>query len=308
MSVVAAPSPPTALNWIAIVALGAIWGASFMSVHVALQDMGPFQVVSGRVVLAASVLVALTYLLGQRLPSLVTPQGRRLWLYALGTGMLSNALPFALISWSQLHITSGFAGVSMALVPLFTLVLAHFMLPGERLTPMRTLGFALGLTGVLALIGTDSLRPEGGSMEFIARAVCILSTLSYALGSIITRRCPQVDAVAFAASSLTCAALIIVPVMLVTDGLPTQIPQVTSLLAILYLGLLPTGAAMVVVVYVVRSAGPTFLTQTNYHVPVWSVIFGTMILAEPLPAQFIVALGLILSGLAVSRMRWRRLR
>lgn len=308
MSNLSAPSPPTLLNWISILGLGLIWGGSFMTVHIALQDLGPFQLVSGRVVLAALVLVGLTYALGQRLPSLATPEGWRLWGFALGTGLLSNALPFALIAWAQLHVTSGFAGVSMALVPLFTLMAAHFLLPGERLTPMRTLGFALGLAGVMVLIGTDSLRPEGGGMEFVARAVCILATLSYALGSIMTRRCPQVDAVAFAAASLSCAALITVPMMLLTEGLPTQIPPTAALLAVLYLGLLPTGAAMIIVVHVVRSAGPTFLTQTNYHVPVWSVIFGTLILAEPLPAQFLIALGLILGGLAVSRMRWRRLR
>ncbi|MCW1934470.1 EamA family transporter [Pararhodobacter zhoushanensis] len=85
-------------------------------------------------------------------------------------------------------------------------------------------------------------------------------------------------------------------------------PPLRSTLALVYLGLMPTALATLIMVHVIRSAGPTFLTQTNYQVPVWSVLFGVLILSEPLPPQFLAALGLILTGLAVSRVSWRRRR
>ena len=303
MSQIANPSRPTLLNWIEIAGLGLIWGASFMSVHLALNGIGPFGVATGRIVIAALTLSLLCLIRRLPLPSL--RRDRKVWLHAFGMAFFSNAAPFTLLSWAQLRVTSGFAGITMAMVPLFTLVLAHALLPGERLTLPRIAGFALGLVGVVLLIGTDALQPGGAQLESIARMVGILATLCYAIGSIITRRCPPVDPIAFSTAALLIASLMILPVALWVEGIPRALPPVSALAALAYLGLLPTALATLILVHVIRTAGPTFLTQTNYHVPVWSVLFGTLLLAEPLPAQFLVALGLILGGLLLSRIALR---
>jgi len=301
MSAVATPSRPTLINWIEIFALGVIWGGSFLSVHIALDGIGPFGVATGRIVLGAMVLSVLC--LWRRLP---LPRSRKVWLHAAGMALFSNVVPFSLLSWAQQHVTSGFAGISMAMVPLFTLVLAHVLLPGERLTWLRMVGFVLGLTGVVVLIGTDALHTGGSAWEPVARLVCIGSTLSYAIGAIITRRSPKVDPIAFSTAGLLLASAMILPIALLVEGVPAEVPPMKSLLAVLYLGALPTALATLILVHVIRTAGPTFLTQTNYHVPVWSVIFGTLILAEPLPAQFLIALALIFAGLLVSRVTMGR--
>ena len=297
-------SRPTLINWVEIFALGIIWGASFLSVHVALNGIGPFSVAAGRIAIAATALLLLCFV--RRLPLPSFTHDRKIWLHALGMGFFSNVLPFSLLSWAQQHVTSGFAGITMALVPLFTLILAHFLLPGERLTVNRFIGFALGLVGVFVLIGTNAFEAAGAELEPIARIVCIVSTLCYAIGSMITRRSPPVDPIAFSTAALLLAAAMIVPLALLVEGVPRQMPPPSALAAMAYLGLLPTAVATLILVHVIRTAGPTFLTMTNYHVPVWSVIFGTLILAEPLPPQFLIALALILLGLLVSRIGLRR--
>lgn len=298
MRTIAHPARPTLINWVEILALGVIWGASFLSVRIALDGLVPLWVASGRIVIAAVALGLLCLAIGQRLPS--PRHDRRVWLHAMGMGFFTNALPFTLIAWAQQQVPSSFVGISMALVPLFTLVLAHTALPGERMTLPRLAGVALGLVGVVVLIGPDALT-GGESGDLLARLTCVGVTLSYAIGAIITRRSPAVDPIAFSTASLFAALVMILPVTLLLEGLPQSLPAPASLAALAYLGLMPTAFATLLMVHVIRSAGPTFLTLTNYQVPVWSMIFGALILNESLPPTFLIALALILGGLALSR-------
>ncbi|MCB1390995.1 MAG: DMT family transporter [Rhodobacteraceae bacterium] len=299
-----APYRPGLVNWIEVVGLGVIWGAGFLSIRIALEGFAPLWVATGRTTIAALTLALLVAVLRIRLPPL---SERQLWAHILGFAVFSNALPFVLIAWAQLHVTSSFVGVTMALVPLFTLVLAHVLLPDEKLTVPRIAGFVLGLVGVVVLIGTEGVSLGSGAVDTAARLACISVTLSYAIGSIIARRSPRVDPVAFTAASVMTSCAAMVPLSLILAG-PPGLPALRPVLALTYVGLLPTAVASLLMVHVIRTAGPTFLTQTNYQVPVWSVIFGTLILAEPLPPQFLLALGLILGGLAVSRLSARRRR
>jgi drug/metabolite transporter (DMT)-like permease len=158
----------------------------------------------------------------------------------------------------------------------------------------------LGLIGVGVLIGPGVLDSTGAAFEGLARLGCLAACLSYASGSMVTRRCPPVDAVAFGIIALGVASVIMLPLALWADGLPA-VPTFKPLLAVLFLGLLPTGLATLLIVMVIRGAGPSFLSQVNYHVPVWSVLLGVLVLSETLPPSFLAALGLILSGLLVSR-------
>lgn len=302
MTDTASPYRPGLVNWAEIVGLGVIWGASFLSVRIALDGVAPLWIATGRIAIGALTLALLLGLLRIPLPPLAD---RRLWLHIAGFALFSNALPFALIALAQQHVQSSFVGITMALVPLFTIGLAHVFLPDEKLTLPRVAGFVLGLIGVVVLIGTDGLSLGSGAVELVARLTCVLVTLSYSIGSIIARRSPRSDPIAYTAASVILAAVVMVPLTLALSGIPA-LPPLRAGLAVAYLGLFPTALAALIMVHVIRSAGPTFLTQTNYQVPVWSVIFGTLILAEPLPPQFLIALGLILAGLAVSRVTWRR--
>jgi len=296
---------PGLINWLRVAVLAVIWGSSFMIVSVALQGLGPFSVAAIRIALAAVILLVLTRMKGLSLPSIRGGDGRLVWLAAAGFGLFSMALPFFLLSWGQQYVASGFAGVTMAAVPLLVLPLAHFLVPGDRLNLPKGVGFVIGFSGVIVLIGLEAFDARGGALETWARLACFGAAAGYAVGSIITRLAPKVDELAFAAAATMLAAVMIVPVALLVEGLPSQIGAGT-LLAVLYLGVVPTALANLLLVAVIRSAGPSFMSLVNYQVPVWSVIFGAVFLGEALPSRTLWALALILAGVAISQ--WRTLR
>lgn len=296
------PAHPTLGNWIGLIVLGLIWGASFLGVAVALEGVSPIWIATARIVIGALTLSVIAWAMGVRLVL-----SRPVLAFAAGMAILSNALPFYLLSWSQQHVTSGFAGITMAAIPLFVLGLAHVFVAGEGLTRPKAIGFALGLVGVAVLIGPGVLARSGSDFETFARFGCLLAALCYALGSIVTRRCPEVHPVAFGMIALWIASAVMMPVALVTEGVP-PLPELRPMLAVLYLGLLPTGYATLLLVGIIRSAGPSFLSQVNYHVPVWSVMLGALVLGEEVPGRFVLALAIILAGLMLARRKGLRAR
>lgn len=293
------------LNWLRIGALGVIWGASFMFVSVALTGVGPFFLAAVRIVLGAGFLLCLLRVKGRKLPPLGGVEGRKIWQFALVMALFSNVFPFILLSWAQQSVASGFAGVCMAAVPLLILPLAHFLVPGERMHLRRLVGFVLGTTGVVVLIGPGAFTSTGKDLESLARLACLGAAGGYAIGSIATRLSPEVDRLALSALVLTLAAGMILPLAMVVEGWPSAL-NTKSLLALLYLGVLPTGVAQVLLVQVNREAGPSFFSLVNYMVPVWSVILGALVLGEALPPSLLAAMTLILVGVGMSQ--WGALR
>lgn len=293
------------INWLRIAALGLIWGASFTTLSVALRDVGPFTVAAVRISLGAVFLLVLMRLWGLRLPPVRSGADRRFWGFALFMALSSNVVPFSLLGWAQQSVASGFAGVCMAAVPLLILPLAHVFVPGERMIPRRLFGFLLGTAGVVVLIGFDAFSSTGKDLESLARLACVGAAAGYAMGSIATRLCPPVHLLALAAAVMSLAALIIVPVALIVEGVPDSV-SLKGALSLLYLGILPTGVAQLLLVQTTRSAGPSFFSLVNYMVPVWSVLLGVVFLAETVPPRLFLAMLMILAGVAISQ--WGALR
>ncbi|UWQ17246.1 DMT family transporter [Jannaschia sp. M317] len=293
-------SLPTLSNWVSVIALGLIWGGTFMVVAIALRGYGPVTVAAARTTLGALALLSLVCVLRRPLPA----PSSALAGFVVTLGVLTTALPFVLLSWGQQYVPSAFAGLSMAVLPLFVLPLAHVFVPGDRMTWRKSSGFALGLTGALVLLGPGIFAAGDGDLAALGRIACVAASISYAVGSILTRRCPPIDGMWLGALTLLVGAVILVPTMLLTEGVPgAAAPGV--MLAIVFLGLVPTAFAAYLRVSVIRSAGPSFMTLVNYQVPVWAMIFGTAVLSEVLPSRFYLALALIATGLFVSQMRRR---
>ncbi len=297
---------PTPLAWALLCLLGLIWGGSFLGVEMALTGFGPLTVAALRITTAAIILIAVAMIRGDGLPPTDTTRGRRVWLHCLGMAVFSNALPFSLLSWGQEHVTSGYAGITMAVVPLLVLPLAHFFVPGERLTTRKGFGFLIGFVGVVLLTGPGAvIGAVNDDLVGLARIACVTASASYACGAIITRLAPSGPYLSFAAAGLLLASCMIVPTALLVEGVPSW-PDLPALLGVLYLGLFPTALATFLLVYVIQSAGPSFMSLVNYQVPVWAILIGMVVLDEQLPPQFIGALALILAGLAVSQARLAR--
>ena len=290
---------PTLFNWFSVAALGLIWGATFMVVAIALEGYGPLTVACARVTLGSIALLALMRMLGRPLPVV----SGKLLKYLLAIGLLNSAIPFALLSWGQQFVPSAFAGISMASVALFVLPLAH-VFSDEPLTLRNSLGVVLGFSGAAVLIGPGLLR-IGTGMEPLGQIACLGAALSYAIASILTRRCPPIDPIVMGTAVLVVGAIALIPAMIIFEGLPA-IAEMRPTVAIIVLGLIPTALAAWLRISTIRSAGSVFMAPVGFQVPIWSMICGALILNEDLPLRFFVALGLILTGLAISQ--WTNLR
>ncbi|MBP0481090.1 DMT family transporter [Sagittula sp. M10.9X] len=282
-------------------ALGLVWGATFLFMEIALRGMTPFWLAAWRIGFAAALTVAIWRFTGGRL--FLT--GDRAWGALTAIGLLSTAVPFMLLSWGLQYVTSGFAGVSMAAVALMVLPLAHVFVPGERMSLRRLIGFVIGFAGVAVLIGPEAFASSGDPLEPWGRVACLAAAGCYAVSSVTMRRLPPVDPIGLAAVPLVIGSALVIPMAWLREGAPVM-PDSTTLLVVAILGLLPTAGANLLRVLVVRSAGPVFMTLTNYQVPLWSVILGILVLGEPLHLNLIAAMVLILAGVFVSQ--WGALR
>ena len=297
-------NPHSLLNWTYLVILGIIWGGSFMGAKLALTGLGPMTVAALRLIIATSILVSFAYIFRNGLPKWKTPTDKRIWLHILGMGLFTNAIPFTLLNWGQLRVSSGFAGISMAVVPLLVLPLAHFLVAGDQMSRRKILGFIIGFAGVVILVGPAKFMDSSGDpLEPVARLACIGAASCYAIGSIITRLCPPVGLLSYSAAGLLVGTVGMVPVALYFEGVPAM-PNMHAALGVLYLGLFPTALATIMLVNVINKAGPSFMSLVNYQVPIWAIIFSVVFLGEALPESFIGALALIMLGLSISQ--WRR--
>jgi drug/metabolite transporter (DMT)-like permease len=286
--------------WAMIATLGLVWGGTFPLIKIALEGITPFWLAAGRIGFAAVLLCAVWGWRGDRLFKETTN-----WPAVVFIGLASTALPFMLINWGQQHVSAGFTGLSMAAIPLFVLPLAHVFVPGERMILRRVIGFAIGFVGVALLIGGKAFESSNSELELLGRLACLSAAACYAVSSILTRRLPPVDPVGLAAILLVIGSFFIVPTAWVIEGPPT-LPDSRTLAIIAFLGLIPTAAANFLRVIVVREAGPTFMTLTNYQVPVWAVVIGAVFLDEAFPGSMLLAMAMILSGLCISQ--WGALR
>ncbi len=234
-----------------------------------------------------------------RASGICLPRPGRRWLPMLVMAIAGNVLPFQLVAWAQQHIASSLAGVLMAVMPLFVLTLAHFFIPGARLTPLRVGGFGMGFVGVVLVIGPDTLQSGSGNLALFGALAALAAALSYSISTIYARRLGAVEPVSLSAGMLIIGSLLTLPGA-VLDAPSLTTPTPGALLAVLVLGVLCTGIATLMYFRLVQGPGPTFLSFVNYLVPAWAVLAGALILDEALSSWAYTGLALILTGIALS--------
>lgn len=288
------PRTPHSGDWLSLLALTALWGSAFLLNELALASFPPSVLVGARIAIAAALIYAYLRLTGDSLP-----KPGRAWLPMLVLAVFGNVLPFHLIAWAQLHIASSLAGILMAVMPLFVLTLAHFFIPGARLTVYRLAGFVVGFTGVTVVIGPEFLRGLAGNTALLGAIAALGAALSYSISAIYARRLGAGDPVRRSAGMLIVASMLAAPAALVE--IPAiAAPSLVSVAALVVLGLLATGFATLLYFRLVQGPGPTFLSFVNYLVPAWAVVAGALFLDESLSLSVFVGLALILSGIALS--------
>jgi drug/metabolite transporter (DMT)-like permease len=191
----------------------------------------------------------------------------------------------------------------MALVPISTMVLAHYFVDHERLTPQRVLGVVTGFVGVGFLVGGDALAGLGGD-SLPAQLAVVVATFSYAVNNIYAKRLPSLNGLVTATGSLAVGALLILPFSLSFEQPWLLSVSPGPLLAALALGVFSTGLATWLYFLVVSNCGPNFLSLINYIIPALAFAAGALLLAEPVSGWQFLGLIAICSGIAISQGRW----
>jgi drug/metabolite transporter (DMT)-like permease len=292
----------TPLDWFLFAGLVVSWGSSFAMSKIALEHAMPEWIAAARLTIGAAVLVASAIAM-RRIPSL---SQRDVTLY-IWLGFFGNAAPFAAITWGMLHISSGIAGLLMGTIPLFTILLSHFTLANEKLTLQRTMGFTLGFIGIVVLIGANSLTAVSFSgNELLGELAVVAGAMMYAVNSVSAKRFSTGGALEQSVGVLIAAAMMSVAYALTQSSFTLLEAPHSALLAILGLGLLPTGFATLIWFVAIARTGPGFTSMSNYLVPIYALIFGALVLDESIGWNAVAALVLILSGIAVTRWSTRQ--
>ena len=284
-------------RWLLLLILSIGWGSSYLFQDEAVGELAPLGVTALRLAVAAAIVYLLLRMRGLRLPRDARP-----WIFFFAIGLVGNLLPFTLITWAQEGIKSSVAGILTAVVPLITLMLAHFF-GDEPLSWRRVLGFLLGFAGVLVLFGPQAVEEGFAADQLLPHAALLAAAFCFAVTAVVAARMPEMRPMAATAGVLIAAAALTLPAaLLFAGGLPER-PTLDAIGSLAVLALIITPWATYAYFRLVRLAGPAFLSLFNYFNPLIAVAGGVLILGERLPSTAALALALILGGVAVSEYR-----
>jgi drug/metabolite transporter (DMT)-like permease len=288
--------------WMELSILSLIWGASFLSIRVALDEIPVMTSVAHRVVWAALAIWLVVAL--RRLP---LPRDPRIWFAFLVMGLLNNVVPFTLMAWAQLHIETGLTSILNAATAIWGVIVAAMIFGDERLTLRKGAGVALGFAGVVVAIGADGLR--GFDLRSAAQLAVILGTLSYALAGAWARaRLTGLPPVLAAAGMLTASALFMVPLALAVDGAPVLPQSPATVVAVGYYALVSTALAYLLYYRILGMAGSGNLLLCTLMIPPVAILLGAVVRGEALDAGAFAGFGILALGLLILDGRLLRAR
>ena len=276
----------SARGWALFAAVSVIWGMPYLFIKIAVDEVSPSVVAWSRLTLAAVALLPVAWRLGA-----LRGLGAR-WRTLTAFAAVEMAVPWPLLGFGEVHVSSSLAAILIATVPLFVALLATRFDHSERPTRARLLGMLIGLAGVVALVGID-IGSEGD--ELLGAGAILVVAFLYAIGPmIVKRRLSDVDPLGPVAASLGIAALLVTPFALA--DVPDSVPSADTLASLAVLGLLCSALAFLFFFRLIAEVGPGRATVITYINPVVALALGVAILDERVTTGVAVGLLLILAG------------
>lgn len=273
-------------TWVTFIVLCVIWGIPYFLIKVALVDLSPAVIAGGRIALGAAVLLPIAWHKGVLRPALAHKGA------IVAFALCELVIPFSAVSVAESAISSSLTGVLIATVPLVLAVIAPLFGIRERLGPRRVIGLVIGFAGVVALLGIDRLT---GVDQWIGAAIAFFAVVGYAVGPLIVQRhLAGVDELGATAASLTVAAIVLMPFMIFFA--PTETPSMTSISAVVVLGVVCTALALIMFFYLIHAAGASRAAIVAYINPGIAALLGVLVLHEPFGLGLVIGLSMILFG------------
>jgi len=288
-------------EWLIFLGLGFIWGSSYLFIKLAVDDFGTSTLVALRLLIGAALLWAVVLISRQTLP-----REPRMYGHLIVMAVINIMIPFLLITWAEQSVDSSLAAILTSPVPLFTIVLASLFLPDEPIRVNGLVGLLVGFVGVV-LVVSPGLTGQDSSIT--GELALLGAAVSYACGAVYARRnvrglAPMVPAV----FQVTFAAIMATTLSLVLEHPWTATPDTEAIFSIIWLGILGSGVAYLFVFRLFKNWGATRTTLVAYEIPVWGIVLGFLVLAEPIGPQLIAGTGLIIAGVALVNARFGRRR
>jgi drug/metabolite transporter (DMT)-like permease len=273
--------------------LAAIWGASYLFIKVAVRDFPPAAMIEIRLGFAG-ILLAL-FLVARIGWRNALRELRATGRWGIAIGIVNGAIPFTLIAWGEKHIDSGIAAVANASVPIFNAVLVPWLLPEERLSRRRLAGVLVGIVGV----GVLTLAQPTVSWWFVAGTTAVVvASISYAFGGILAQHSlSNARGPTLAAASMLGGAVALLPLALV--DLPDHTPGWKPVASLAGLTLAGTALAQLILFRAIRLHGSARTSLVTYLMPPVALVYGAVLLDEPITAASVGGLALIMLGVAL---------
>jgi drug/metabolite transporter (DMT)-like permease len=277
-----------------LLALAAIWGASFLFMRVGAPEFGAIPLAGMRVLGATIVLLPIIAVRGEFDVLL------KHWKPILIVGITNSALPFMCFAFALLYITAGLTSIFNAATPLFGAVIAWVWLK-DRLNASRTLGLLIGFVGVFGLAYAKATLKAGAESVHIVLAIlaCLMATLAYGFSASFTKRyLTGVPPMVVAAGSQFGAALVlIVPSIALW---PAHAPSAAAWFNVIALAVICTGLAYVLFFRLIAHIGPANAITVTFLIPGFAVAWGALFLGEALTWQMVVGCAVILLGTSLA--------
>ena len=284
-------------DWLAFIALGTIWGSSFLWIKIAVQEIGPFTLVALRLLFGVLGLVVVFLFARPELP-----RTRRMLLILTLIGLTNNAIPYVLISWGEQYIDSAVAAILNSTTPLFAMIFAHLYLRDDRVTASRLIGLLVGFVGIVILVS----RGLGSNVRFnlAGQLAVLIASVSYAGTAVFARKTTMgIHPVALALVPLIGADIFMWIITPIVESPITMPALPVTWLAVVWLGILGTCIAFLLYYYLLHSVGPTRTALVTYVFPLVGVVLGVIFLDELLDWQLVVGGALVVGSIVFVNTR-----
>ena len=273
-------------SWTLLAILAALWGASYLFIKVALEDLSPAMIVFVRTALAGAILLPFA----ARSGALAGIRERAGWVVLLAG--IQVAVPFMLITVGEEEISSSLAGILVSSAPIFTAILAVWVDHSERSRGWNLVGVVIGIVGVALLLGVDV---GGDGAQLLGAGMVLLASLGYAIGGfMLKRKFAGVQPIGTVTSTMVVSAAMLLPWAAFT--FPSSFPDLEGTASILTLGIAGTGIAFVIFYTLIATEGPAKASIVAYVAPIFAVFYGATLLDEAVTAGTFAGMALILFG------------
>ena len=285
------------LKWFFFTLLVVMFGSAFLLIELSLISFQPIMIAFYRVTIAAFILYIYSYYKNYSF-NFFKDNFKLLFIL----GLTGTSLPFYLISWAQVTITSSETGILIGFMPLFTIIGSHYYFKYEILNFSKIFGFIIGFFGLLILTfhNVSDLAIYG---NLLAKFAVILGAFFYALNALLVKKIKDVNAIPLSASVMFLSSLQLLICILLFDnnGFISQKFEFISVISLLFMGIFSTAIATVIYYKIIHDFGPSFLSLVNYLIPIFAVFLGVVFLNENLSIYAILSLCLVMLAIYISQ-------